>query len=63
MTDNFKNFVDAGAVTATWISFYASLPNIVPFLSGIWLILRILESLKNLGFFKGRKARTRKEDK
>lgn len=62
MNDDLKHVVDAGAAATGVATFFDALPHIAALFTVIWLGLRIVESLKNLGWLPGRKVRTRKED-
>jgi hypothetical protein len=61
MNDDIKHVIDASAVGAGVAAFFDALPHIAALFTVIWLGLRIVESLRNLGWI-GRKARTRHED-
>ena len=62
MNDDMKHFLDFGALGTCVAAFFDALPHIAALFSVIWIGLRIVESLTNLGYVPKRKARTRKED-
>ena len=62
MNDDVKQFLDFGAVGTAIGAFFDALPHVAALFTVIWLGLRIIESMRNLGYFHGRKTRTRKED-
>ena len=62
MNDDLKHFLDYGAVGTAIGAFFDALPHVAALFTVIWIGLRILESLQKLGYIRGRKARTRKDD-
>jgi hypothetical protein len=61
--DTLKNLVDGTSIMVVVYSCMDLLPHISALASLIWLILRIVESLQNMGYMKKRRVRyTRKDD-
>ena len=61
MNEDAKQVIDGFAAGAGIATFFDALPHIAAILTVVWFGLRILESLRNLGWI-GRTARTRHED-
>ena len=70
MSDNFKEFIDMGAITAIATNLLNDFVDLWPhmvtgisaFLGMIWIGLGVLQRMRELGWLKGRKARTREDD-
>ena len=66
MKDDCKHLLDWGAISIAWANLFDFLPHILAFCTSIlsfaWLVMRMIETGRNLGWIEPRTKRTRKDD-